>query len=1120
MPPLDLENLLVEAAWLARVARGIAADAAEADDAVQETWVAALRSPPAGDRPARPWLRTVLGNAIRMRRRSGRRRASPEETFEALRESPPTPEELHERAELERRLATAVAELDEPYRSTVMLRYREGLTAEQIAEVQGIPAGTVRWRLKTALDRLRREHGDATEPRAWRALVAPAAATPAGGASLVGGILMASTKKKLALAALALLLVGGAVAAIAWTRRPDGARVSGPPDVPDRPSGASGVRPDRLGPDMAGQLAALLGQPDRPARRIAGRVTRDGAPAAGATVRLGLAGLPVLVDEVTTGADGRFDLGERSAAAYEVVASAGPDVAAAGARVDLRRDDATPPSDRLELALSGCAGTLSGTVFDGSGGTITGARVSLGEGAWPATETDADGRYRLCGAWGPATARFRADGYNGVDVDLHELDGPMVQDVVLIPEATLAGIVEDPDGAPVAGAWVAIIPDDFGAERGAAVYALSGPDGRFEVSAASAGRNLVTAVAPGWITPRPIEAVAVAGEVGELRVRVAPAGRIDGVVVDPRGQPVGGVGVGIRIGNKGQGDVQAVTGADGRFRIAEVPPGEISLHVERHTVTAPRGVVIDGAEEVRLEVAALATVRGRVVRGGAPVAGALVECPEQPRTDAGGRFTCAGLPPGRVHLAARTAQALGEAEVEVAAGEVADVEIALGAAAWICGEVVDQDGAPVARAAVRFTHEAGADLGETDTLDDGSFCVGRLRGGAAYLPTVRLGATIVEPPAPFAPVSLEDGDQRVDDVRLAITYRRLAIAGRVTDSDGAPVADARVVAEPAGGGGWRFGPYHRSPLALTDVDGRFRIDGLPGGEHALLARGRDGSMTLAPSVAAGTLDVELTLDPAGRIEGVLEGFAAPPLVVAIISSYGHPPLDAQVDGERFRITAVPPGRYVLTAVSGPQAAAAVVEVAPGATATVTMRSPGSGVVTGRLVDHATGAPIAGHRCDVSPRAGDAVGVQYFGPDSEAITDADGRFRIDPAPAGEGFVHCRGGGTSGGLRALTVGVGETVDVELPAVAHRDGVPFHDLGARLGVIDHRIIELLPGGAAARAGLAVGDRIVAVDGKPVDALAFRGIVQLIAQRPAGTAATVEVERGGATRSVSIAF
>src|SRR6185295_18199887 len=127
----------------------------EADDIVQETYAAALRSPPDDDRPVRPWLRRVAVNFARMRHRGRVRREANEQV--ELADPVRTPDALLERAQLERRLAELVIALDEPYRSTVLLRYREGLTAEQIAKQQGIPAGTVRSRLKTALDRLRRE---------------------------------------------------------------------------------------------------------------------------------------------------------------------------------------------------------------------------------------------------------------------------------------------------------------------------------------------------------------------------------------------------------------------------------------------------------------------------------------------------------------------------------------------------------------------------------------------------------------------------------------------------------------------------------------------------------------------------------------------------------------------------------------------------------------------------------------------------------------------------------------------------------------------------------------------------------------------------------------------------
>src|SRR5205823_1008819 len=47
--------------------------------------------------------------------------------------------------------------LAEPYRTAVLLRYYEELSAAEIARRTEVPAGTVRWRLKEGLDRLRRQ---------------------------------------------------------------------------------------------------------------------------------------------------------------------------------------------------------------------------------------------------------------------------------------------------------------------------------------------------------------------------------------------------------------------------------------------------------------------------------------------------------------------------------------------------------------------------------------------------------------------------------------------------------------------------------------------------------------------------------------------------------------------------------------------------------------------------------------------------------------------------------------------------------------------------------------------------------------------------------------------------
>src|SRR5262245_44430244 len=55
-PVLAPEELLRHAGWLRRLAHALASDSAAAEDAVQDTYLAALTTPPSADRPARPWL--------------------------------------------------------------------------------------------------------------------------------------------------------------------------------------------------------------------------------------------------------------------------------------------------------------------------------------------------------------------------------------------------------------------------------------------------------------------------------------------------------------------------------------------------------------------------------------------------------------------------------------------------------------------------------------------------------------------------------------------------------------------------------------------------------------------------------------------------------------------------------------------------------------------------------------------------------------------------------------------------------------------------------------------------------------------------------------------------------
>src|SRR3954447_8503062 len=167
----SLPDLLAEAGWVSSLARHLAA-AGDPEDLVQETWQAALRRPPSGARPLRPWLARVLRNFARQAARGERNRRRREEAQAAA--AVPTPEELLARAEAQRLLGELVAALDGPPRATVVRRFYDGLTPRQIAAAAGLPGATVRWRLMEATRRLRAELDRRTRgDRDWRLVLIP-----------------------------------------------------------------------------------------------------------------------------------------------------------------------------------------------------------------------------------------------------------------------------------------------------------------------------------------------------------------------------------------------------------------------------------------------------------------------------------------------------------------------------------------------------------------------------------------------------------------------------------------------------------------------------------------------------------------------------------------------------------------------------------------------------------------------------------------------------------------------------------------------------------------------------------------------------------------------------------
>ncbi len=119
-------------------------------------------------RPVRPWLYTIATNqAIDALRRQSRHQAlsldhhreestngDAHSLMEALPSDAPGPPEHAEGLELNERVRASVDRLPDFLRQVLILAYYQGLKYREIAEILGIPVGTVKSRLHAALVKL------------------------------------------------------------------------------------------------------------------------------------------------------------------------------------------------------------------------------------------------------------------------------------------------------------------------------------------------------------------------------------------------------------------------------------------------------------------------------------------------------------------------------------------------------------------------------------------------------------------------------------------------------------------------------------------------------------------------------------------------------------------------------------------------------------------------------------------------------------------------------------------------------------------------------------------------------------------------------------------------------
>ena len=139
------------------LARYLLRDAADAEDAVQECYLRALRHFDSYRGPAmKPWLLAILRNVCNAEfaRRSKEEVPTDYTQEESLAEEMPmwqepqaSPEKMIVRRQDTATIRRLVAELPEPFREAIVLREMNNLSYQEIAQVAGVPVGTVMSRL-------------------------------------------------------------------------------------------------------------------------------------------------------------------------------------------------------------------------------------------------------------------------------------------------------------------------------------------------------------------------------------------------------------------------------------------------------------------------------------------------------------------------------------------------------------------------------------------------------------------------------------------------------------------------------------------------------------------------------------------------------------------------------------------------------------------------------------------------------------------------------------------------------------------------------------------------------------------------------------------------------------
>ena len=870
------------------LARRLAVASADADDAVQQTWLQSLRSglPLASALPA--FLATTFRNVIAFTRRTERRRA-----VRDLRTAADRPmqgestADLVATVELHRHLAALVLELPAMQRELVLRHYLVGDSIQELAVRHAITAAAVRGHLHRARLELRRRL-EATDKGPRRAFALLVSAAPQPTLPLVLSALVMNIKP--VAAAVVILVVG----LLCWQGLGRGEVSPATPSGSDRSVVAAADLGGAAAPtqDTATPERTMVAAATDASWVVRGEVMHGSVgPLPGGTFLARLFagreanGEALLERTVIADAHGAFELAlppVHDAVTLQFTRSRPDTTITTSPRTFVAGDE--PPQDLLVFAfVRDCR--IRGTVTDESGSPIDGSWVKVGRDDEP-VRCEPDGSFRIVvsATYGDVSLVAGAPGHAPAKQNVKVKDRAAGAEASfrLKDAVRFAGRVVAIDGAPVQDATVCT-------SETWSCPARTDAEGRFELwlDPLLDTRTAYTTHA-GYLEVQSRLTAAQLAEPCEIVLRRGAGVR--GRVVDGSGRPVAGAL--LKIGPFGA--QRALSAGDGTFELRNVPPGRGVVSTFARGFAPVQSIVdVPADERATAELAVQLEpghrLSGRIVdRQGRGIhrvrVTPLVQSPFvqspfrrwEPAADVytarDGSFRFVDLPAGILVLDCFGMDVARKEEPNVAVDRT-DVTIVMDRPARLAGRVVDDaTGAPVRRFSVRFVdpqlHQGdrrasgygvewvrglefsdvdGVWRTDTERFDDGAV-LGVEVIADGYAPAVMRRVIASPNPDPNGCV-----------LRLQKATR---ITGRVVDAvTGKPVAEARVAA---------FDDDHpllgRDPFAeqrtaaRSAADGSFAIEGAAVGTVRLVVRHPDWPLAFdGPFTTTGGADTTRTI---------------------------------------------------------------------------------------------------------------------------------------------------------------------------------------------------------------------------------------------------------------------